>query len=394
MSITENYNRIIARLIDDVDNKTTHMANGTMQVPSTAYTDPDMWQQEMDVIFKKVPVFVALTQEIPNAGDYKTLQFLDKPLLITRLADGTARVMLNVCSHRAMTLTKEPCGNKSRFTCPYHGWMYSNDGTLRGVADQQKFGDFDKHANGLKQLPVYEKGGLIFTVLEADGEVDFEDYLGGMMDDISRLGMENWHYCGNRQIHGANWKIAYDGYLEGYHFAAAHPDTIATRTYSNVMEYGNYGPHTLICFPHLAIKENLAGVAPEDYEKHENNGYDWIRTLFPNISIFVAPEITLVSQILPGPGPNQNTTHLNFIHPTKPAGEDKELQEMMDFLCDVVDTEDYHVGLEIQKGLEANAHSHVTFGRNEAANQLFHKWIEWYLAKDPSAPKPELERCD
>ncbi len=394
MSIAENYNRIIARLIDDVDNNTTHMANGTMQVPSEAYIDPDMWQQEMDVIFKKVPVFVAMTQEIPNAGDYKTLQFLDKPLLITRLADGTARVMLNVCSHRAMTLTKEPCGNKSRFTCPYHGWMYSNDGVLRGVADHEKFGDFDKHANGLKQLPVYEKGGLIFTVLEADGEVDFEDYLGGMMDDISRLGMENWHYCGSRQIHGANWKIAYDGFLEGYHFAAAHPDTIATRTYSNVMEYGNYGPHTLICFPHLAIKENLAGVAPEDYEKHENNGYDWIRTLFPNISIFVAPEITMVSQILPGPGPNQNTTYLNFIHPSKPAGEDAELQEMMNFLCDVVDTEDYHVGLEIQKGLEANAHSHVTFGRNEAANQLFHKWIEWYLAKDPSAPKPELERCD
>ena len=156
------------------------------------------------------------------------------------------------------------------------------------------------------------------------------------------------------------------------------------------MEFGAYGPHTLICFPHLAIKENLKDVAPDQYHTQENNGYDWIRTLFPNISIFVAPEITLISQIMPGPGPNQNTTYLNFIHPSKPAGEDVELQGMMDFLCDVVDTEDYKVGLAIQRGLEAHAHSNVTFGRNEAGNQLFHKWVSWYLAKDPSAPKPTL----
>jgi phenylpropionate dioxygenase-like ring-hydroxylating dioxygenase large terminal subunit len=393
MTIAENYNRIVARIIDDVDNNTTDQAESTLTVPSKNYTDADIWQQEMDLIFKKVPVFVALTAELPNAGDYKTFQFLDKPLLITRLKDGTARVMLNACSHRAMTVATEPCGNKSRFTCPYHGWMYSNDGVLRGVADQQKFGDFDKQTNGLTQLPVYERGGMIFTVLEpGEDEVDFDGFLGGIMEDIGLLGMENWHFCGQRKIDGANWKVAYDGYLEGYHFAAAHPDTIAERTYSNVMQFDAYGPHTLICFPHLAIKENLADVAPEDYHKHENNGYDWIRTLFPNISLFVAPEITLVSQIIPGPLPNQNTTYINFIHPTKPAGEDTELQGMMDFFQEVVDVEDYQVGLKIQKGLESNAHANVTFGRNEAGNQLFHKWVEWYLAQDPYAPKPELDR--
>lgn len=390
MSIQENYNRIISRLIDDVDNNTTGQALSTMTVPSEHYIDADIWQQEMNLIFKKLPVFVALTQEIPNSGDYKTLQFLDQPLLITRDSDGVARVMLNVCSHRAMIVATQPCGNQSRFTCPYHGWMYSNDGVLRGVADQEKFGDFEKQGNGLHQLPVYESAGMIFTVLEPDGEVDFEGFLGGMMKDVGRLGMENWHYCGQRQIHGANWKIAYDGYLEGYHFAAAHPDTIAQRTYSNVMEFGAYGPHTLICFPHLAIKENLKGVAPSEYHQHENNGYDWIRTLFPNVSIFVAPEITLISQIMPGPKPNQNTTYLNFIHPSKPDGDDGELETMMNFLKEVVDTEDYQVGLGIQRGLEAHAHANVTFGRNEQGNQLFHKWVSWYLAKDATAPKPTL----
>lgn len=390
MPVTENYNRIIARLLDDIDNKTTDQAETSMTVPTSNYTDPEIWQKEMDLIFRKVPVFVALTQEMPNPGDYKTMQFLDKPLLITRLKDGSARVMLNVCSHRAMTVAEKPCGNQSRFTCRYHGWMYTNDGALRGIADQERFGDFDKAANGMPQLPVYERSGMIFTVLEPEGEVDFDAYLGDAMEDAGLLGMDKWFYCGKRQIQGANWKIAYDGYLEGYHFAAAHPDTIAQRTFSNIMEFGAYGPHTLICFPHLAMKEKLKDVPPNEYHKHENNGYDWIRTLFPNVSIFVAPEITMVSQIVPGPLPSQNTTYLNFIHPTRPPGDDGELETMMDWLRDVVDTEDYHVGLAIQKGLEANAYDNVTFGRNERGNQYFHKWVEWYLANDPSAPTPEL----
>lgn len=390
MTVAQNYNRLIARLLDDVDNNTTDQTTGTLTVPSKNYTDPELWEKEMELIFKKVPVFVALTQEIPKAGDYKTFQFLDKPLLITRTNDGSARVMLNVCPHRAMTLAQKPCGNQSRFTCQYHGWMFTNDGALRGVADQEKFGEFDKSENGLVQLPVYERGGMIFTVLEPQGEVDFEDYLGEALSDIERLGMDKWHYCGRREIKGANWKVAYDGYLEGYHFGAAHPETIAKRSFTNVMEFDFYGPHTLIGFAHLAIKEKLKDVPEDQYHEYENNGYDWIRTLFPNVSIFVAPEITMVSQIMPGPTPGENTTYLNFIHPTKPVEEDAELEKIMDWLRDVVDEEDYYVGLEIQKGLESGAYENVTFGRNERGNQVFHKWIEWYLNNDPSAPKPKL----
>lgn len=390
MSVIDNQNRLIARMLEHVDNNTTNQAADTLKVPASAYLERERWQREIEQIFKKLPIFVALTQELPNPGDFKTFQYFDKPLLITRLKDGSARVMLNVCPHRAMTVASEPCGNQARFTCPYHGWMFTNDGTLRGVADQAKFGDFDKAANGLRQLPVYERAGIIFTVLEPDGEVDFEGYLGAALDNIGLLGMENWHYCGRREIQGGNWKVAYDGYLEGYHFAAAHPDTIHPRTYSNIMEFDCNGPHGIIGFPQRAIKEKLEGVEQKDYYQYENNGFDWIRLLFPNLSIFVAPEITMVSQLVPGPQPNQNTTYLNFIHPTRPPGDDEELEQMMDWLRDVVQDEDYNLGLKVQKGLESGAFEHVTFGRNERLNQHFHKWVAWYLQGDPSAPTPEL----
>ncbi|MFA7556006.1 MAG: SRPBCC family protein [Spongiibacteraceae bacterium] len=391
MAFPENYNTIVKKMIDHVNNKTTDQSDSTLTVPYSAYTDSEIWEKEMQLIFKKLPVMVALTQEIPNAGDFKTLQFLDKPLLITRLKDGSAKVMLNVCAHRAMAITSELSGNKSRFTCPYHGWMYTNDGTLKSVAEPEKFGDFDKSTHGLTQLPVYERGGLIFTVLQPDGEVDFEKFLGEAMADLERLKFDQWHYCGKREIFGANWKVAYDGYLEGYHFAAAHPQTIHQRTFSNVMEFDSYGPHILLGFPQRSIKD-LEDVPEEEYWKHENYGYDFIRTLFPNVSIFVAPEITQISQIIPGPTPAENKTYLNFIHPNKPETKEQETanEEMMEWLRDVVDKEDYQVGLKIQKGLESNAYQQVTFGKNERGNQYFHNWVNYYLADDPSLPEPKL----
>src|SRR5690606_40274189 len=68
-----------------------------------------------------------------------------------------------------------------------------------------------------------------------------EKFLGGMLPDLERLNIKDWHFCGSREIHGANWKVAYDGYLEGYHFAAAHPETIHQRTYSNRSEERRVG---------------------------------------------------------------------------------------------------------------------------------------------------------
>lgn len=391
MSTKSLYNDVVEKMIHYVDNKQTDMADDTLSVPTHAYTDADVWQKEIDLIFKSQPVFVALTQEIPEAGDYKTLDFLDKPLLITRLADGSARVMLNVCPHRAMQVALEGNGKRSRFTCPYHGWSFKNDGSLLAVSEPGKFGHVDKDCSGLTQLPVYERGGMIFTVLNGDETVDFDKFLGGMIADIEQLNMQDWYYCGKRTIHGANWKIAYDGYLEGYHFASAHPKTVTPRTYSNIMQFENYGPHILLGFPQRSI-DKLKEIDKSEYWKHENDGYDFIRTLFPNVSIFVAPEITQIAQIIPGPTPGENTTHLYFVHSKAPVNDEEEqaLENMVEWLRDVVDTEDYAIGLQIQKGVESGAFDHVTFGRNERGNQFFHKWVDYYLANDPTLPEPEL----
>ena len=96
--------------------------------------------------------------------------------------------------------------------------------------------------------------------------------------------------------------------------------------------------------------------------------------------------------MIPGPGPMENTTILHFLHPTPPANEEDVAarDEMADWLRNVVQEEDYNVGLKLQKGLETGLMKSVLFGRNERGNQYFHRWVKWYSDGDESAPRPEL----
>lgn len=384
------YNMIASKLLDYVDRRTTDQADEIFRVPSSSYTDTHQWQREIDVVFKRLPILVGVSGELPEPGCYKTKNLMGVPLLMTRLRDGSARVMLNACSHRGMQVADGE-GKCERFSCPYHAWLYSSDGSLQRIYGEETYGDVDKAAMGLTQLPVYERAGLIFAVLTPGEAVDFDEYFGGMIEDVEELGCADWHYCGNRVIQGANWKIAYDGYLEGYHFAAAHPKTIHPRTYSNVMQFQEFGPHLMIGFPQKTVAK-LKQVPSEELYKHENDGYDFVRAIFPNTSIFVAPEITQIAQLIPGPTAAENTTILHFIHREAPTNKEElsAMEGMMDWLRDVVQVEDYNLGLKVQQGLASGAHDYVTFGRNERGNQHFHRWLDYYLSNDPQREKPEL----
>ena len=391
MSFVQEYGRLAETLLKHVETGTTDQAEAPLTVPATMYTDPEQWAKEMDLIYKRLPLMLAMSAEIPNPGDYKAMDIMGLPLLLTRSKDGKINAFLNVCTHRAMAVVADGKGNCNKFSCPYHGWTYANDGRLIGVADRQKFGEFPTASRNLTALPCDERAGMIFIILTPGIEMDLESFLGGMLPDLEAVGFADWHYCGSRDIYGANWKITYDGYLEGYHFAVAHPETIHKRTYSNIMEYDFFGPHMRIGFAQQGIAK-LHDVPREEWGTHENDGYDFVRVLFPNISIFVAPEITQIAHLLPGPTPDKNRTILSYVTRHHPTTDEERAQNetMMNFLQDVTYREDYLLGETVQKGLNSGALKNVVFGKNERGNQHFHKWVDYYVQNDPTAQKPSV----
>lgn len=388
----EKYGVAAERMLHFVETRSTDQAPEIMRVPVENYLSEERWQLEMDRIFLRLPLMLALSIELPDINDYKAMSVLGKPVLITRARDGKVRAFLNVCKHRAMHLASEGRGNCARFACPYHGWTYANDGKLIGIAEASTFGEVERETLHMTELPCDEAAGMIFVILTPGLNIDAKAWLGGMYEDFAALRLDTWYYHKARSMEGANWKVAYDGYLEGYHFQAAHTNTVATRTPSNRANYEAFGPHIRLGFPQNSI-DRLRDLPRAEWGRQENKGFDFVRMLFPNFSFFLAPEMCQFAQLFPGPTADRNTTVLNYIFPKKPETEEglRSLDEMCDFFYNVVLEEDYFLGLKVQNGLESGAMSHQVFGRNEPGNQFFHKLLDHYLDESGQTPAPVMK---
>lgn len=378
-------------MLDYVENKKTHQTAHPLKVPTSSYTDKDQFKAEMELVFKRVPLMLAFTAELPNPGDFKTMDAVGSPVLINRDKQGKVRAFLNVCAHRGAPVA-EGTGNCARFTCKYHSWTYGTDGKLIGISEASTFGDVDKTRMGLRELPCEERAGMIFVCLTPNAPIDLDKHFRGILEDFEALDFADWTFLGNREIEGANWKIALDGYLEGYHFQSLHPETIFPRTPSNRMHFEGFGPNFRIGFPQHSIAAQLSDVPRAQWGERENYGYDFVRIFFPNVAIFVAPEITQIAQLFPGPTPDRNRTVLSYLRrtPIRDEGDREAVEASMNFFRDVTYEEDYVIGLQIQKGLESGAHDELTFGCNERGNQFFHEWLNWYLEDDASLPEPTM----
>lgn len=385
----KSYAESAGALLDYVENGKTFQTDKIITLPSSIFTDPDRWEKEMSAIFRALPLCLATTAELREAGDYKAADTLGKPVLMVRGKDGKVRAFLNVCAHRGAPLVGEGCGQVRRMSCPYHGWTYDLDGKLVGVAEAHTFGDIDKSSKGLTELFCEEKNGLVFVCLTPGQTFDLDDFFKGFLDDFEELGFADWHFLGSRVLTGANWKIAFDGYMEAYHFASLHPKTVVPRTPSNIAHYQSFGPHLRIGFPQVNISKHLNAVSSDQWGGMEHKGFDFIRILFPNVSVFVADKITQMAQLFPGPTVEQNITVLNYLTRTPPAdaGHQEALEGVMDFLYKVVRDEDYLVGNQVQAGVGSGAHDTVVFGKNERGNQFFHEYVDWYLGLRPDEPR-------
>ncbi|MDO8435027.1 MAG: Rieske 2Fe-2S domain-containing protein [Candidatus Binatus sp.] len=288
------YLDLAQRLIAHIDNGTTDSADEVKYVPIRNYTDPERWQLEMDRIFKRLPLMLGFSCEIRQSGDYKSIEVVGVPVAMVRGKDGIARAFINLCSHRGAVLLEQGVGQCNRFTCPYHGWTYDDCGELIGIAGKRKFGELDQSSRGLVQLPSVEKAGLIFVSLKPGAVIDIETYLGGMLPELESFGFENCHVYKRNEMATSNWKVAHDGYLEGYHFATLHPKSIGTQVMNNIMTYDAYGPHQRVAFPEHKIAA-LRSKPVEEWRTEE--GVAVVRTIFPNVSMAPSRNGGLVSQL-------------------------------------------------------------------------------------------------
>ena len=143
----------------------------TDRVHTSLYTDPAIFEAEMDKICSSTWVGVAHASEVPEAGSFKNTYIGRQPVIVVRDRKQKVHVLLNRCRHRAATVCEGKKGKINSFVCPYHGWSYSLDGALRGVPHPESYADqLEKGELGLVSLRVEEYAGMLFATFNNDVE--------------------------------------------------------------------------------------------------------------------------------------------------------------------------------------------------------------------------------
>ena len=377
-------------LIEQARNNMAHGDAGTIpqtsevfKVPAANYYDETRWQEEIQKVFKRMPLMLAMTAEVREPGDYKAMNVGGVPVLICRNREGQINAFANMCAHRGAQLCEEGTGNKSRFTCPYHAWTYGLDGQLAGIFAPEDFGEIDREDYGLTKLPSLERAGLIWVTLDPESTLDIELFLSGYDEMLSHFHFEDWHHFASRRVDGPNWKIAYDGYMDLYHLPILHKDTFGP-AFPHKAIYYSWGPHQRVAGPIAGLKDMLG----DDVEKWPTEFLTaGVWTIFPHISIAGfegGGRSVMISQLFPGETPGTSYTIQNYVMEKEPADSNavREARNQFEFLKYVVEDEDYATGLKQQQALETGLREHVLFGRNEEGGHNFHRWVDTLLETD------------
>ena len=357
-------------------------APGVLKLPAKNYYDPAVFDAEMTRVFRRLPLLLAVTAEMPAPGDFKTLDAAGVPVLLSRGQDGEVRAFVNSCSHRGTAVAAEPKGNARRFVCPYHGWTFSSKGDLVGIASVDDFGVIDKSCYGLVPLRVTERAGLIWGILDPASTLSFDAFLAGYDKLLEHFGFQDWHFFSSRVVAGPNWKIAYDGYLDFYHLPVLHKNTFGEGM-SNQANYYAWGPHQRVQAPTRDLEVFETTPEAEWPVEAMLNG---VWTIFPHVSIASfdgGGRSVMISRLLPGETVGQSyTTQIYLMEKAPNEAQAKEAHDQFEFLKFVVEQEDYATGLRQQAALKNGGRDHVLFGENEGGAQRFHQWVEKLIQTD------------
>ncbi len=277
-------------------------------LPGWAYHSTALLELEKEHVFRNHWQIVCHVSDVPEAGDYLTMDVVGERALVVRDKDGDVRAFHNICRHRGSRVVADDHGNcKNALVCPFHGWVYNLDGTLRGAARPRSFPELDKSEFGLTPLETEIWNGLIFIRFRKGPQPSVAELMAPVAEELAHYKFADMvpSYGIWSQTTPVNWKSVRDVDNEGYHVAMAHPalqDLYGSTYYDEPFvngvsrSFATYNPHA----GRRWSVRNYVKLAPEATHLPEKLRKAWVYYgMFPNMVISVMPESVQFYQEFP-----------------------------------------------------------------------------------------------
>ena len=361
-------------------NKKTDCANTVYMNPVAQYTDLDRFNQEKEEIFKNQPICIGISSLIPNVGDWFTVEVVGYPILLVRDKENKINAYLNICSHRGAKLAEGKGNTVKAFKCPYHSWTYSLNGELLSRPRENLFNEIPKNKCNLKSIELREQYGLLWILLSKKAVKESNKYFKELDVLIDHYDFNSlYHYKTGIMQPNINWKLGVDTFLELYHVAHLHPETLSDILKGDTCLFDKYGRHMRIIGPRKSLVESKANILQiENIERHIIN----LKIIFPNTILVDHEEHIELWHVLPEDSVNKCRVSISLFTkvPYKTDSEIRHWENNFQLLKDVVEEEDFPLGEGVQKGFYADKKRNIIFGKNEPGLQHFHKNIDKFLS--------------
>jgi choline monooxygenase len=362
MPITEQLAALLALYNDAAPLEEAHT------IPAPWYLDSRVEELEQRQVFGGTWQAVGRSDQVANTGDFFTAELAGEPLLVVRGSDGVLRAFYNVCRHHAAAVATLPCGHAQSFRCPYHGWNYGLDGSLKGMPEFAGVCNFDRASNGLVPVAVDSWENFVFVNL-ASGPGGLRDFLGDLVQRVGQLNLRSLQFHSRKEYTlNCNWKVYVDNYLDGgYHVPHLH------KGLNSVLDYTHY---TIENGRHYCLQSSPMVASDEDALVGATRTGDraWYFWLYPNFMINIYEGVMDTNLVLPV-GPNKCRVIFDFFFADVSA-EREGYNSASITTSDTVQEEDVAICESVQKGLASRAYGAGRLSvRREAGEHLFHRLL-------------------
>jgi phenylpropionate dioxygenase-like ring-hydroxylating dioxygenase large terminal subunit len=364
----------LSRLRDHLGQGTTDVAASTHRWSSASYVSPDTYRDESARLGDGLPLFLGPAQELgADAGSFVLREAWNVSWLVRRADDATFSAFLNRCRHRGRRLVDQPKGKLGRITCPYHGWAYrADDGVCAFIPERASaFPDLEPSEIRLHSRPVLERGGLLW-LRPAGGEATRSPgFLDPLEPHFQAWDLASYRFHSSESLSvAANWKIAYESFLEAYHVPFVHRTSLAPATVPNAWLFDYYGPHSRAIYPLARLKGDPT-LAQAPFHQHVSVLYQ----VFPNAFVSFQPFHAFTMSFWPLSADQTRIELVRLEHPAdrarSPALIEREVEHIRKGLLEDVTTAE-----RIQAALGSGPDEELVAGRYEGQIAHFHAQLE------------------